>query len=42
VGGNIALALLLPNIAVSVRRLHDIDRSAWWMLLGFCLRGLDV
>ena len=35
IGDIIALALLLPNIAVSVRRLHDIDRSGWWMLLDF-------
>ncbi len=28
-----SLGLLLPNIAVSVRRLHDTDRSGWWMLL---------
>lgn len=27
------LGLILPNIAVSVRRLHDIDRSGWWILL---------
>ena len=27
--------LLLPGIAVSSRRLHDIDKSAWWLLLGF-------
>ncbi len=27
------LALLLPQLAVGVRRLHDIDRSGWWMLL---------
>lgn len=27
------LAVLLPSIAVSVRRLHDIGRSGWWMLL---------
>lgn len=27
------LVTLLPNIAVSVRRLHDIDRSGWWMLV---------
>ena len=25
-----ALALLLPNLAVLVRRLHDTDRSGWW------------
>jgi uncharacterized membrane protein YhaH (DUF805 family) len=28
------LAVLLPGIAVAVRRLHDIDRSGWWLLLG--------
>ncbi len=27
------LALLLPSLAVSARRLHDIDRTAWWLLL---------
>src|SRR5919107_5806283 len=29
------LALLIPSISVSVRRLHDTDRSGWWLLLGF-------
>lgn len=29
-----SLALLLPSLAVAVRRLHDIDRSGWWILLG--------
>lgn len=28
-----ALATLVPNIAVSVRRLHDTNRSGWWILL---------
>lgn len=28
-----AVLTLLPTIAVSVRRLHDIDRSGWWVLL---------
>ena len=28
-----ALGLLIPSIAVSVRRLHDTDRSGWWLLL---------
>lgn len=28
------LAVLLPNIAIGVRRLHDLDRSGWWLLLG--------
>jgi uncharacterized membrane protein YhaH (DUF805 family) len=26
-------ALVLPTIAVSVRRLQDIDRAGWWALL---------
>jgi uncharacterized membrane protein YhaH (DUF805 family) len=30
-----ALAVLLPHLAVGARRLHDTDRSAWWLLLGF-------
>jgi uncharacterized membrane protein YhaH (DUF805 family) len=29
------LALLIPSIAVGVRRLHDIDRSGWWLMLGY-------
>ncbi len=29
------LAVLLPGLAVSARRLHDTDRSGWWLLLGF-------
>ena len=28
-----ALALLLPGICVGVRRLHDRDRSGWWLLI---------
>ena len=31
----VTLALLLPYIAVGVRRLHDIDRTGWWLLIGF-------
>ena len=32
--------LCLPSIAVSVRRLHDIDRTGWWMLIAFTGVGL--
>jgi uncharacterized membrane protein YhaH (DUF805 family) len=32
-GGIYALAVLIPAIAVSVRRLHDTDRSGWWLLI---------
>lgn len=28
------LALLLPQLAVCVRRLHDTDRTGWWLLIG--------
>ncbi len=30
-----SLAVLVPAIAVSVRRLHDTDRSGWWLLATF-------
>ena len=33
-GGLFALAMLIPSLAVGVRRLHDTDRSGWWQLLG--------
>ncbi len=33
VSGAFTLAVFLPSLAVSVRRLHDIDRSGWWTLL---------
>ncbi len=29
----LTLALILPSLAVSVRRLHDTGRSGWWILL---------
>ena len=28
-----SLAVLVPGIAVSVRRLHDTNRSGWWVLI---------
>ena len=28
------LAVLLPGLAVGVRRLHDIGHSGWWTLIG--------
>ena len=36
----VSLALLLPGISVSARRLHDIDRTAWWLLIAFTIIGL--
>lgn len=32
--GLASLALLLPSLSVAVRRLHDTDRSGWWILIG--------
>jgi uncharacterized membrane protein YhaH (DUF805 family) len=32
-GGLYSLAVMIPGIAVSVRRLHDTDRSGWWLLI---------
>lgn len=31
--GLYGLAVLLPGIAVTARRLHDTSRSGWWMLI---------
>lgn len=28
-----SLGILVPSIAVTARRLHDIDKSGWWMLI---------
>ena len=28
-----SLAVLLPSIAVCIRRLHDIGKSGWWLLI---------
>ncbi|WP_028113236.1 DUF805 domain-containing protein [Ferrimonas kyonanensis] len=32
-GALYSLAVLIPTLAVAVRRLHDTDRSGWWLLL---------
>ncbi len=42
-----ALLVELPYLAVSVRRMHDTDRSGWWILVPFanvvffCLKGTE-
>ncbi|MBD5220542.1 MAG: DUF805 domain-containing protein [Bacteroidales bacterium] len=33
-GAIVNLALLLPGLSLSVRRLHDINKSGWFILLG--------
>ena len=34
-GTLLSILFILPGIAVSVRRLHDIGKSGWWYLLSF-------
>lgn len=44
-GSIYGIAVLLPTLAVAIRRMHDIDRSGWWILVPFfniylfCLDG---
>jgi uncharacterized membrane protein YhaH (DUF805 family) len=41
--GLFSIVILIPNIAVSVRRLHDTNRSGLWLLLGLIpLIGLII
>lgn len=43
IAGIVYLAHLIPTLAVTVRRLHDIDRTGWWVLIAFVpLVGLIV
>jgi uncharacterized membrane protein YhaH (DUF805 family) len=32
--GLLGLALLLHSLGLAFRRIHDTDRSAWWLLIG--------
>jgi uncharacterized membrane protein YhaH (DUF805 family) len=32
--GLYSLAVLIPSLAVTVRRLHDTDHTGWWLLIG--------
>ncbi|RDV01146.1 DUF805 domain-containing protein [Undibacter mobilis] len=36
----VSLGLLLPSWAVAIRRLHDLDRTGWWVLIAFTIIGL--
>jgi uncharacterized membrane protein YhaH (DUF805 family) len=36
------LGLFLPGLAVSIRRLHDLDRTGWWILLVITVIGAIV
>jgi uncharacterized membrane protein YhaH (DUF805 family) len=38
----VSLGLFIPGLAVSIRRLHDLDRTGWWFLLVFTIIGAIV
>lgn len=38
----LSLALLIPDVAVSIRRLHDLDRKWPWLLISFTGIGAIV
>lgn len=40
IGALFSLATLVPGLAVTARRLHDIGRSGWWMLIA--LTGIGI
>ena len=38
----LTLFLVIAGLSLSVRRLHDIDRSGWWFLIIFSIIGIFV
>ena len=34
------LAVFLPGWAVMIRRLHDVNRSGWWILISLTIIGI--
>ena len=34
-----SLATILPSLGLGFRRLHDTDRSAWWLLINLTIIG---
>ena len=34
------LAVFLPSLAVTIRRLHDVNRSGWWILINLTIIGI--
>ena len=34
------LAVFLPTWAVTIRRLHDVNRSGWWILINLTIIGI--
>jgi uncharacterized membrane protein YhaH (DUF805 family) len=47
IGGVVSLGILVPSIAVAIRRMHDTNHRGWWQLfpivnLVFALRAGDA
>jgi uncharacterized membrane protein YhaH (DUF805 family) len=42
ISGILGLATFLPSLALVVRRLHDLDRTGWWLLIAFTIIGAFV
>jgi uncharacterized membrane protein YhaH (DUF805 family) len=39
-GAVTSVILFLPGLAMAVRRLHDIDRTGWWLLITLTIVGI--
>ena len=39
-GSIFTLITVIPGLSVNIRRLHDINRTGWWVLLSFTVIGL--
>ena len=35
-----SVAIFIPSIAVTARRLHDVNRSGWWQLIALTVIGI--
>ena len=34
IGGLLSIAMIIPGVALSIRRMHDIGKSGWYLLMG--------
>lgn len=41
-GSLVSVLLIIPYLAVAVRRLHDVNKSGWWYLIAFTVVGVIV
>ena len=37
-----SLFVMIASLALSVRRLHDIDRSGWWVMIPLTIIGIFI